>query len=240
MYDDVILIDLDCIVDVRLSILLDMANGVLDSIGFRMDDYITRSSDLVAEWADPNLIDQNEFDKRVIDRNILDLPSAPMTSTIMGVATMIEKATVQGSITKMKQDISVVVNTAPYDLSAAQLDVYLFAFEKYFAGAVHVSLVSTPLAWLTPAHLRDNYTQYLRYHGEDWLQAHGRALSTDRIPGFKLTIPFSYINAPDDESPSPDVEAKRVQYGMASAISMDIIPLESMSIDYELMGIERA
>lgn len=239
-YTDHILIDLDCIMDVRLSIILDMSGGDLDSIGFNMQAWVERTSDLVIEWADSTKIDQSEFDKRVKARNITDLPAAPLTNALVSIATMIENAEVAGAVNKMRQDVGVVVNYYPYDLNEAQLDVFQFAWEKYFDGAVTIYMVSTPLIWLTPRHLQENYTQYIRYHGEDWLQEHGELLSTDRIPSFKMTIPFSYLSPPEKDGPPAEEEARRVSFGIASALSLDIIPLEGMSIDYDLMGMEKA
>lgn len=240
VFKDHILIDLDCIMDVRLSIILDMANGDLDSIGFNMKCYIERTSDLVIEWADSTKIDQAEFDRRLMARNINDLPAAPLTNALVSIMTMIEKAEVSGAVSAMRQDVGVVVNYYPYDLNEAQLDVFQFAWEKYFDGAVDIRMVSTPLIWLTPRYLNSTYTQYIRYHGEDWLQEHGETLAVDRIPGFKMTIPFRYLSPPDEDGPTADEEAKRVKFGIASALSLDIIPLEGMSIDYDLMGMQKA
>lgn len=93
--------------------------------------------------------------------------------------------------------ITYVVNTYPYDLTAEEMDQLRSVIELVALDTYPVEMVRLTDQELTPKFCKSEYAMMVRYHWGYWVDMHKDGFLETQMPGLTLLAPATYERRPD-------------------------------------------
>ena len=194
-----ILISLDCILDTRLAVIMDINPSLVDKVLVNKDfNYHERLSD---EFPD---VDKSDFNARYSNRDITILAQSRVTNIFNF---LIESNEILQTEIETKQDVEelkYVINTYPYLLTQKEIEDIVFCF-RYNMKKQHlnVSVVWLPLEKITIDFCNSDITAMFMYDYDEWMSLHVEGLKKTSLHDVTLFAPMLYKEKPPT---SEDIE----------------------------------
>lgn len=182
-----IYIDLDSIMDTRISTLAKLDNELAGEL-LKTEAYWYRESD---HWdtLTGGVINQDSFTQTYAKRNKDLLKSSFITGIFGPLAKVMadnELAMAEGALNK---PISFEINIWPYKLDPVEMDAFIELFKYRLGVDVPVTMCSVPLESVTPTFLTDRYASAFMYSFHEWIKFHLEELVKYQHPDFILVVP---------------------------------------------------
>lgn len=180
-------IDLDSIIDTRISTLAKIDNEIAGEL-LKTEIYWLRESD---HWdtLTGGVIQPDAFNELYAKRDKELLKSSYITGIFSPLTKIIadnELAMAEGALNK---PISFEINIWPYKLEPEEMDAFIELFKYRLGVDVTVTMCSVPLEAVTPTYLTDHYAGAFMYPFHDWIKIHLEELIKHNHPDFVLVVP---------------------------------------------------
>lgn len=161
---ETILVDLDSILDTRLSLIMNLLDG--DDLESVLDIYFNRITNDFTPY-----LTYEEFNNHYLNRDNTVLPNATITSVLLMI-----RDYVQGVLNKTHSSTVITVprillNVYPYDLSKETLTHILNGIIFHTDEKIDITMVSIPDKEITLKYLYENVSTYIKYDYYNWLDA---------------------------------------------------------------------
>lgn len=229
--DQVLHVELDCLLDTRLGT---VTRYWPERIPALMEaGYRKRQSDdlslLVPDFP------QAEFKVNYAKRDVETLKFSRPTPSVVLLKGITD--TLQGqSITSPHVDsITVEVNIYPYTLSEKERDVLVDMVMLYSSLITMVNIVSYTVQQLTPSVLREAYSGLIIYDLEAWLQNHLEPLQRCPCPTVTIMTPVRYNVVPTLEQTAMDARGPTNLFAAMEQFLLEFVginfhPMECFSL----------
>lgn len=202
-----ILVDFDCLYDVRLAAL-----GVVDEdLAARTavnKDYINRYTDNIIGISKLSPIKIKDYNDALVSKDVgLLFPYLKPTSIVDRIRKLILETARTAESEPVRQNFEVHINLKGYGLTSGEVaelrDVLIDILCTEDIGFVDLSSEE-----LTPVHLKNHYRSYVLYSFDDWIKIHLDALK--KKPMAAVSLYPAAISATGDEG-----DVTFLKYGMA-------------------------
>jgi len=180
-----IYIELDALLDTRLSTLFQMEGVDLSTI---LDNgYFTRSKE---EFYG---IPKEAFDSEYKLRDKITLKDAVITKSIVFIRELIVSMIKQATETPMHTGPKLIVNVYPYQLSKEETEAIIKGIAAASGQLCDVEAVNMPPDRLTPSYCKDNLAIMFIYNYSVWLEAQAKNFETIRCSDITVIVPGIYF-----------------------------------------------
>jgi len=220
------LIELDCLLDTRLSTLNALNPAFPEAIIER--GYHVRQGDFF-DLLVPD-IDMAAYKAFYASRGSRQdiLKTSLVTFYIARLLADIEAYKDAATNSPDFEGIAVDVNTWPYSLTTAEDEELKLILREMIPLDVIIKTTSIPIEHLTPSLLKENWVTFTIYDFDAWLQRHHGELKDNPMPGMLCITPRLLrepITKELDTDPTMDVTAALVQH-----IALEWVPLREVSV----------
>lgn len=165
--DAVLLVDLDCVLDTRLSTILYLTD--LNKVGECLSHgYTTRPLDLY-KGIDINLYKETYANRGTNKAILLEGLKTPIVNLINDYVIEISvKCYHSNDLLKP----SIIINTYPYILTEDENKVLLDVFITLTGLKADIELIHKSNEELTPMYIKDKIALFIKYDFKDWLETH--------------------------------------------------------------------
>lgn len=179
-----ILVDLDSLLDTRIGILSLLDSETIGEVAAK--GYRTRSNDRFWELAE---VDQEGYEFLWANRNV-NIALNSLITNIPFILTKVTSKIVEESIkdpTLSKP--TVVINTAPYELTSSDLEQLKAVLQIYLGDLIDIETLYLDDNVLTPKFIKENWQIIFKYDFNSWLQKHQETIGECPIPEVTMYIP---------------------------------------------------
>lgn len=191
-----LLVDLDCLLDTRLSTIFHLNKDAYKTL-LKNKAYYTRLTDNFELLTD-GLITQEAYLKAYQHRDKERLKHSSPTR-MLKVLNQISKDIEAQSVTEPDTSGLIIgVNTYPYSLTEKEQEVLAISVEVYCSPSTKVHCVSIPLLDCTPLYIRDHWDMYITYNFDHWYTPHVNTFFKVRNPRGLLYAASLFIKEPTE------------------------------------------
>lgn len=219
-----VLVDLDSLLDTRLSLLFDMCTNSDELTELlHTGKYQNRTTD------DFKLSCTDEvFADKYINRTKDLLTNATITSVVGFIENYINN-TVASELPDEVIHTTVVVNTHPYDLDDDEHVNIILAMATKTHNNTDVTTIHKSPRELTPEYLSKNATVLIMYNFTHWLETHcvSGALMKTPLPGLETIVPLLLTGAPNLDTLEQDIGV--IESQLSLLIGARFVPVSMFS-----------
>lgn len=184
---ETILVDLDSLLDTRLSLLTNLLDdNDLESV---LDVYFNRITNDFSPY-----ITYEDFNTEYLNRTNTVLPNAVMTSVLLMIRDYVNGILSNTHTSTVVTVPKIILNIHPYDLSKDTINHLIKGIIFHTDEKIDITVVSMPDKDITLKYLYANISTYIRYDYYNWLDSLDKdSLSIDdSCPDVQLITP-SYL-----------------------------------------------
>lgn len=226
-------VELDALLDTRLATISKIDQDAAVAL-LKSPEYYSRLIDDFEPWTG---ITKETFRAEYAKRNVDTLARSRITNVPFLLKELIEKMEEMSSETPFVEDLSVVINTFPYDLTEEEQNVLISAVMARSGIETPVVVDYIPPAQLTPYYVKVNFSGMIIYNFHDWMKHHLEAFHTVQSPTMTVITPALFR----DEIPKPEEYLSEginpngnpfqlAEVAMASMFSLSLVKVEVFSI----------
>lgn len=236
---DDILIDIDCIYDIRLSILQFLFSDNTDMI-LDTDKYLERKRDVLKDFYKGAIpIDaQTSFDEELALKEVLYFRNGAMLTGVLDTTSVLIREEFYSKDAGGDAPVpTITVNFAGYSFTDEEKLMITNLVRQVVAVPIDVKHCSIDSSLLTPSYMR-KYSRWITYNFDKWATEMVSLLRECPIPLTEVTAGFiCHTLMYEDGTPVDFVkEAKAAATGMAPVAAINYIPLAEMSISTKVLG----
>lgn len=222
-----IYVDLESLFDLRQAALLTLTRDPKTLAQYlNSEAYNYRQSDTFPE------VDPTEYRQVYQGKNMALWSKSTITHILTLLQTKITNLEKRNTFYNEKKIPEVVFNTYPLTLTDAQQEQIQNLLFVKLGGNCLVTLVHLPVQELTPYYFsHSGYVSCFLYNFSDWVNAHGKALESAKMPDLLLYFPSLYHETKDahklqeiEKLGFKDLFAY-VEYLFASVVSVNFLPV---------------
>jgi len=184
---NIILVELDCLLDTRigtLSLLDDKAAAALLS-----EKYTHRVSDNW-EFLTDGAVTNEAFNQRYQQRDKDVLKASRPVNLITFLPKLLNDLEKQALSEPITKDLTLRINTYPYKLTVMERRIITECiYEQYTSAYTKVDVVDIAPDKLTPRYLREEVAMVIMYDFNRWLTLHIDQLAANPLPDTHMVIP---------------------------------------------------
>ena len=202
-----ILISIDCILDTRLGVIMDIDPRQVDKVLVNKEfNYHERLSD---EFPG---IDKNEFETKYLARDVTILAQSKATNLFNFLIETDKVLQVELKTKPDIDDLQYVINVYPYLLTPKEIEDIVFCFRFNMKNQhLKVSVIWMPLEKLTVDYCNTDITAMFMYDYDEWMNIHVDSLSKMSLHDVTLFAPMIY----KDKKPTEEEIAEFKEAGTA-------------------------
>lgn len=237
-----VLVDIDCILDSRLSVLEKVFDNP-EALGVDLKKYYDRYGDHLSLFcSNSTQADQAKFESTIKQRKIEDVlgKSLKLTSFFFDFCDSIHEQKVNGQYQPYSIETNVVINTYPYELDDGLKEHFKHFFEFELMYAKSISFISISNTFLSPDVLKD-FDELIIYDLNDWVTNNHKLMLKNPIPSVNITAPYRAMDISEGVNvESFEEESQMVKQWLSSYVSIELIPISNFCISPEFsIGLEK-
>lgn len=223
-------VELDALLDTRLATISKIdADAAVRMV--KSEEYYVRKHDVFSG------VGEEMYRLAWQDRNVDTLKRSMMTHVPLMLRELITKLEQDEEQTPFSTQLSIEVNTWPYQLSVEEQDTLLLAVMSYGGIQTIPEVVCKHPSELTPEKVKKTYSGLIMYNYRDWLELHLAELQKWPCPRVTLLAPALY------HGPEPDMEELQrqglqpnisgfevIEISMAESIGLQLLDIKYFSI----------
>lgn len=216
-----ILIELDALLDVRLSTILAVDDSKLEEI--ITNDYHQRDEDVF----NVDMVRYKELYNNRDKKLLLESMVTPMMSLLKEFA---QKTLKQLVTTPYHYQPKIILNTHPYNLDDDEVGILIEALRHGTRGLADIELVSLSYDEISPTYLNDSIAIYIVYEYYKWLevQSLNGNLKTKTCPKVTMLAPAIYFKK--KEQNNTNINPFEAMCTLAAPmIGLNLLPIENFS-----------
>lgn len=219
-----IYLDLDALLDTRLSILFTYGDEILQSI--LSDNYFIRNMDTFKG------IDRNEFISKYNTRDKLTLKDTIVCKLINMVKELVDKMVQQALTSPFHTGPKIFLNIYPYKLLPEEEVIMIRGLIHVTNKLADIQLINLSPEELTPQFLKDNLAILFKYDYNTWLDMQLENFKLLPCPEISLFIPEIYPKElPTKENIELMAEKQMNSFKLLEFISAPLIGLKAQAIE---------
>lgn len=213
-----IMVDLDSILDTRLSLLFKLNKNALP--GIIVEGYKHR---VLNQFKD---IDKGEWDKEWSNRGVELLGNALATNIPKLIGLYTGLSGLVDVKTPVESAKSIIINTHPYELTSDICRMIAGGFLASMGTEVTVEFTHKEPKDIGPSWMYDNISVYICYNGLDYLRYHieSKVFLDEYCPSTILVCPAILEDLPQSETPASIFH--QLTEMMSMFIALEFIPVE--------------
>ncbi|MBE0438346.1 MAG: hypothetical protein IBX57_01070 [Gammaproteobacteria bacterium] len=221
-----VLVDLDSILDTRISVLAKMNSDVASEF-VSGDDYFNRDSDNFEKLAEGRVkLDdfKDQYSKR--DKEILAYSRPTDVLAILNeMALEIEKQKLE---TPDVEGFVLYVNYFPYSLTEDEKEMFITSIMTYVGIESEVRMISLPTKDLKPSYIKENYDGVVMYNLDEWLVLHSKELNKVLLPRVAFFCPALLIKEPESLE---DLKIEGLE-GLSPFVALEMLMVERINLNF--------
>ena len=228
-----ILINLDCIFDVKLATAMDINPDSI--IPLIKNGYLERNHNYLSvlnNALDEELL-QDKWDKRDIEL----LKLAKRTSMVSLICEHISDRNTLTIDHPEYLDFKLTINTYPYNFSKEDLKELFICFKELF-GIENINRVHLPIDKLSSEYLKGRYDRFIIYDFNEWILLHGNRLKECPIPNITCSAPISLMKEHINKSGKDidnAIKYTKMYFATEKFLDIDLLKLKDFSFDAKLV-----
>ena len=199
-YNQVILIDIDALLDVRYALLYEM-NEDWTHEHLMNGKYRRRISDIWDLLGSG--ISQEEYDRRYANRDKELLKKSTVTDLLPHLINVLEQYSEDSvNVPEMVNSVFLVINTYPYKFTKEEHLELIDVIQTYTGTSIEVRVTELSVEEMSLDNLCQlGYTQYVTYEFDKWMNYHYNDIPEGGVvakPAFHVIAPMRYIRRLDE------------------------------------------
>lgn len=210
--NDSYLVNFDALFDTRLPILEKSYGREFSSLLINTHGYFSRTTDVYSDVLDDiknthelsskydqvknQRIDDQLFFANWRKRKKEEIKGCYPTRIVSEFEELLKKSDEAKDLSPIKQNISLTINTAPYEFSEGEKQALIEGMKFRCPSFTNIETTYLPNEYLTPK-LLASYTDWLVYDLNSWLMLNYQLLVDNPIPQVKISTPFRKIQKID-------------------------------------------
>jgi hypothetical protein len=219
MINDIILIDIDCLMDTRLGVIHHINESIAKK--FLLEGMHTRIEDRFPG------IDEEEFKRTYKNRNKNILKNTTSTGFFLFIIDFIDKTIYNTLGTPHEVRPKLLINLHPYDFTEAEKEELIKTLTYLSDSKIPIDVINISDEDLSPVWLKEKVLVFAKYHYQEWLEIHSESkdnLMDNPIPHITLLGPKIYFGEkPEDD----EIDSGFREIELFSAPFVNLILLES-------------
>lgn len=219
-----ILIELDALLDTRISTLASMGDGSLEAA--MNCDYFNRTIDMFPK------VDNVLFAELYANRTKKVLAETMVTPMGALLLEFCEKTLTQVISTPFHYKPKVIINIFPYEFNEEEILELLNAITVITRKLCDVEIISMSYEQITPAFVKQHVSVMILYEYYKWLEIHSvsEAFKKTTCPEVTLFGPRIYFKMKDNSTSDDSDPFKAMEMLAAPFIGLKLIPIENFCL----------